>query len=117
MLVFEALDTAVTVCIEAQKRACTEPQRSLMALLALPTQKIRYSTPQDTAFRAVALTTWLMGSVLVSDTNCMTKGDAGDACSCSGVPACSVRPRLNTTTSSAMSNASSCAVWEACAHV
>ena len=54
------------------------------------------------------LTAWCVGSVLVSDTNCMTKGVWGAVCSSSGVPDCSTMPRLKTTTWSAMSNASSC---------
>ena len=48
------------------------------------------------------------GSVLTSDTNCMTNALAGLRATSSGVPSCSTLPRLNTTTRSAMSNASSC---------
>lgn len=59
-------------------------------------------------------TAWPVGSVLVSDTNCMTKGVAGASCSCCGVPDCSTSPRLNTTTWSAMSNASSCGESRVC---
>ncbi len=44
----------------------------------------------------------------MSDTNCITKGDWGASCSSCGVPDCSTRPRLKTTTWSAMSKASSC---------
>ena len=85
-------------------------QLSMTMLYLVCCWSTRVKSRRTIAYEAldVTLTAWCVGSVLVSDTNCMTKGVWGAVCSSSGVPDCSTTPRLKTTTWSAMSNASSC---------